>query len=560
MTEEYPRPWREQFPPEVPVDMPPVPVSSLAERIDMACREYADRPAFTNMGTTLSFSQIGELSDAVAAYLLGELGLSKGDRVVVQMPNVLQFPIIEFGILKAGMIPVNMNPLYTVPEMRVLLDEARPRAFFVLENFAYKIAKLVPETTIDAFIVTGAADVFGAGKRAAVSVGLKVRRMVPAYQIPGVIHFREVLRVGRGRPYTRPEISLDDVALLQFTGGTTGRPKGAMLTNRSLLSNGQQMLEEMRVVLREGEDVVIAALPLYHIFCLTVNCITFFSFGLHNVLVTNPREVDVLARIIVRRRPALMMVVTTLANALLDAPRFQRGDLSSFKFCVSGGAALDPTTAERWLRRVGTPIVEGYGLTEASPVVAVSPTWRLPETRMGTVGLPLPSTEIRILDESGADLPLEEAGELWVSGPQVMAGYWGHPEETQEVLSQDGWLDTGDIAVLHADGSFSIVDRRKDMICVSGFNVYPTEVEQALRQIPGIRDAGVIGVPDQHSGEVVKAFLVRDDPSVTEQAVRRAARTRLAGYKRPKHIEFCSELPISETGKVLRRSLRAPEK
>lgn len=556
MSETYPRPWRAQYPDSVSPDIAELPDRSLAAQIDRVCAQYADRPAFTNMGTTLTFAEIGRLSDAVAAYLLGDLGLGKGDRVAIQMPNVLQFPVIEFGVMKAGLVPVNLNPLYTVPEMKELIEQAEPKAFFVLENFAYKIAQLVDEVPIDHFIVTGAGDLFGPAKRAAVAAGLKLKRMVPAYRIPGRIRFRDVLRAGRGRSYQRPEIDLEDLALLQFTGGTTGGPKGAMLTNRSLLSNGRQMLDEMRLVLEEGQDVVLAALPLYHIFCLTVNCITFFGYGLHNVLVTNPRDVDGLTKTILRWRPVLMMLVSTLANALLDHPRFAHGDVSAFKFCVSGGATLNPRTAQRWLDLVGTPIIEGYGLTEASPVVAVSPTWMLPETKLGTVGLPLPSTDVKILDDDRNLVPLGQAGELWVHGPQVMAGYWNQPDETARVLDAEGWLDTGDVAVLGEDGSVSIVDRKKDMVCVSGFNVYPNEVEQALRGCPKIRDVGVIGVPDEHSGEVVKAFIVKADESLTEEEVRRYARTCLAGYKRPHQIEFRDELPTSDTGKIVRRQLR----
>lgn len=549
-----PMPWLDLYPDDVPSEVGPLEDETIPALVDRVCERFADRPAFTNMGQTLSFADVRRLSDDFAAWLQQGLGLQPGDRIVLQMPNLLQYPIALFGALKAGLVVVNANPLYTAPETKDLILRADAVAIVVLEVFADRLSAILPETTLRHVIITGPADLWSAPRRVLTSLGMRVKRMIPAYDLPGAVAFRDALAQGARLTLEPVAAGRDDVALLQFTGGTTGTPKGAMLSHASLLSDAQGMRHWMRVVLEEGGESVLAALPLYHVFCMTVNCLCFFSYGLHNVLVTNPREVDALARTIVRERTSVIILVSTLAQALLESKRFRRADLGFLKLTVAGGMAMRVSTADAWQELTHRPLLEGYGLTEASPVVSVNPTWRPPV--IGTVGIPLPSTEIRVVDEAGAPLPYGATGELQVRGPQVMKGYWGQPEETARVISADGWLSTGDIAVQRPDGYFSIVDRRKDMISVSGFNVYPNEVEEVLSAHPRIRAVGVIGVSDEHSGEAVKAFIVPRDPDLTEEEVRQYARRYLTGYKRPRHYEFRDDLPVSAVGKVVRRELR----
>lgn len=551
---DFPQPWLAQYPANVPTTIGPLQHRSIPDLIDATCARFGDRPAFTNLGQTLSFTEVGQLSDDFAAYLQVALGLRPGDHIVLQMPNLLQYPVALFGALKAGLIVVNANPLYTAHETKQVINQSEAKAIVVLDVFADKIEQIFDQTTLQHVIVTRPTDLFHGARRHLINAGIAVKRMVPKYSLPQAVSLRDALAHGADLQHVRPEAGPDDVALLQFTGGTTGTPKGAMLTHSNLISNGQMMMSWMELVLDEGGETVLAALPLYHVFCMTVNCMCFFAYGLHNVLVTNPREVDALAKTIIRYRTSVIILVSTLAQALLDNNRFRRADFDFLKLTVAGGMALRPATAYEWQDLTQRPMLEGYGLTEASPVVSVNPTWA--EPIIGTVGIPLPSTDIKVLDADGQVAPFGEPGDLYVRGPQVMAGYWHKPEETAQVLSADGWLATGDIAVLREDGYFTIVDRKKDMISVSGFNVYPTEVEDVLAGHPRIKAAGVIGVPDAHSGEVVKAFIVPADAALTEDEVRQYARRYLTGYKRPRYIEFRDELPTSNVGKVIRRELR----
>ncbi|MCD7100630.1 AMP-binding protein [Pseudoclavibacter sp. 13-3] len=553
--DDIPRPWLDLYPDDVPSEIGPLEPRSIVDLADQTCARFGDRKAFTNMGQTLTFAEVKRLSDDFAAYLQVSLGLRPGDRIVLQMPNLLQYPVALFGAIKAGLIVVNANPLYTAPETKAVILQSRARTIVVLEMFADKIADILPDTTLQNVIITRPADLWHSpARRLLTNAGMRLKGMVPKYRLPGAIDFRDAIAHGADLCLQPVPAELDDVVLLQFTGGTTGTPKGAMLTHRNLLADSQAMRHWMRVILDEGAENVLAALPLYHVFCMTVNCLCFFAYGLHNVLVTNPREIAPLTKTIVRERTSVIILVSTLAQALLDHPRFAKADFDFLKLTVAGGMALRESTANEWQTVTRRPMLEGYGLTEASPVVSVNPTWRPPV--IGTVGIPLPSTEIKVLDAQGRVADFEEPGDLYVRGPQVMKGYWERPDETAEVLDADGWLATGDVAVLHPDGYFSIVDRKKDMISVSGFNVYPNEVETVLSDHPRIKTAGVIGVPDEHSGEVVKAFIVPADPDLTEDEVRQYARRYLTGYKRPRYIEFRDELPMSNVGKVIRRELR----
>ncbi|KAB1659288.1 AMP-binding protein [Pseudoclavibacter sp. CFCC 11306] len=550
-----PRPWLDLYPDDVPSEVGTLEHRSIVDLVDQTCARFGDRKAFTNMGQTLTFREVKQLSDDFAAYLQVSLGLQPGDHIVLQMPNLLQYPVALFGAIKAGLVVVNANPLYTAPETKAVILQSRARAIVVLEMFADKIAEILPDTTLQNVIITRPADLWRSpARRVLTNVGMRLKGMVPKYRLPGAVDFRDAIAHGADLRLQPVSVGLDDVALLQFTGGTTGTPKGAMLTHRNLLADSQAMRHWMRVILDEGAENVLAALPLYHVFCMTVNCLCFFAYGLHNVLVTNPREISPLAKTIVRERTSVIILVSTLAQALLENPRFLKADFDFLKLTVAGGMALRESTANEWQNVTQRPMLEGYGLTEASPVVSVNPTWLPPI--IGTVGIPLPSTEIKVLDDHGRVASFEEPGDLYVRGPQVMKGYWEREDETAEVLDADGWLATGDVAVLHDNGYFSIVDRRKDMISVSGFNVYPNEVEAVLSDHPRIKTAGVIGVPDEHSGEVVKAFVVPADPELTEQEVRQYARRYLTGYKRPRYIEFRDELPLSNVGKVIRRELR----
>ncbi|PJJ63225.1 AMP-binding protein [Compostimonas suwonensis] len=552
------KPWLRSTPEGVPQEIDPVGFASIPELVSWTCERYGDRPAFSNMGHSLTFTEIDELSTRLAAYLRTVLGLAPGERIILQMPNLLQYPVAIFGALKAGLVVVNANPLYTTHEMEVTFRDSGAAAIIALENFADKIEAVLPSTSIKHVIITEVGDLLPTPRRVVTNFAVRyVKRLIPPHELGSVIRFRDALAEGARAQFQPPQIGQDDLAFLQYTGGTTGVTKAAELTHLNLLSNQYQMMGPMSVSLDPGHETVLAALPLYHVFCLTVNCLGLFHYGSHNVLITNPRETDALISTMARYRPSVLILVSTLAGALVEKPKYAHLDFSQLKLAVAGGMAVRTSVAERWKDVTGVELVEGYGLTEASPVVSVNPTVGSP--RRGTIGLPLPSTEVELRDESGALAPLGEPGELLVRGPQVMRGYWKQPEETERVLEADGWLHTGDIATMDADGFLTIVDRKKDMIVVSGFNVYPNEVEDAALLNPKVAEAGAIGIPSEHSGEVVKLFVVRRDPSLTEEELRAFLTDYLAGYKRPKAIEFRDELPKSPVGKVLRRELRTGE-
>lgn len=553
------RPWYRYYSPGVGRVITPPPAQSLPELVSNAAAEHGDRTAFSNLGGSLSFTEVDSLATRFAAFLQHDLGLARGDRIVLQMPNLLQYPVALFGALRAGLIVVNANPLYTVREMEGVFRDAAPKAIVVLANFADKVEQVLPATTIDHVIVTQVGDLLPTPKRQIVNVvAAKVKKMVPRYHLPGAISFRDALSRGSRHAWTDPGLGLDDVAFLQYTGGTTGGAKAAVLTHGNLLANQEQFMGQIRATLgEERQSVIIAALPLYHVFSLTVNCLGFFRFGAHNVLITNPRDIPGFVKELDSSRPDGLILVSTLAGALLDNGAFRALDFDRLQLTVAGGMAVRSSVAERWRNVTGNDIIEGYGLTEASPVVSVNPTHH--PARIGTIGVPLPSTDVRVVDDEAAPVALGTPGELAVRGPQVMMGYWNQPEESRRVITDDGWLLTGDIAIEDEDGFFRIVDRKKEIIVCGGFNVYPGEIEDAAMLHPKVAEAGAIPIPNEHSGEVPKLFVVRRDESLTADELRAFLKERLTGYKRPKEIEFLDELPKTNVGKVLRRELRDME-
>ncbi len=550
--------WLKHYPQGVPPEIDLGAYRSLVDLFDESCRRFADRPAFANMGVTLTYAQVDRLADQFAAFLQQSAGLAKGDRVALMMPNVLQYPVLLHAILRAGLVVVNVNPLYTPAELEHQLTDAGAKAIVVLENFAHTLQQALPQTPVETVITTQIGDLMPLPRRLLVNFVVKhVRRMVPDWQIGNAIDLRSALAQGQNQRLSRPTLGQEDLAFLQYTGGTTGRSKGAMLLHRNVLANVLQAEAWCRPVLNEGEEIVITALPLYHIFALTANCLLFSKLGGLNVLITNPRDIPGFVKEIGRYPFTGITGVNTLFNALLNSEDFRTLDFSALKLSLGGGMAVQRAVAERWKQLTGVTLVEAYGLTETSPAACMNPL-DLVEYN-GKIGLPLPSTACAVRSEDGSWLGIDAPGELCVRGPQVMKGYWNLPEETARVLDAEGWLATGDVATMDAEGFFQIVDRKKDMILVSGFNVYPNEVEDVLAAHPGIVEAGVIGVPDEHSGETVKAVVVRRDPELAEADVIAHCRERLTGYKVPKIIEFRDELPKTNVGKILRRDLRQDE-
>jgi long-chain acyl-CoA synthetase len=550
-----PRPWHAQYPPGVPAGIDPDSHASLADLCLASCRRNGRRIALSNQSTDLSFAGLDAGSRAFAAWLTAEAGLKRGDRVAIMLPNLLQSPIAIIGVLRAGLVVVNVNPLYTPRELEHQLRDSGAKAIVVLENFAATLAKALPATAVERVVIAAAGDCLSPLRRWLTNFVVRRRKkLVPRYEIAGTIQFRRVLRRGRRLAYTDPKLAGSDLAFLQYTGGTTGVAKGAMLSHRNIVANVLQTAAWVRPFIDPARDGAVTALPLYHIYALTANLFTFLEMGARNLLITNPRDMPGFVRELARYRPAFLTAVNTLFNGLMQSKGFADLDFSALKVAMGGGAAVHEDVARRWQEITGVAVAQGYGLTEASPVVSAN---RLDvKSFNGSVGLPFPSTDIRILDDS--DRPVAEgvAGELCVQGPQVMQGYWQQPAETAKAFTADGWLRTGDIARIHEDGLLYIEDRKKDMILVSGFNVYPSEVENVVTLHPGVLEAAVIGVPDEDSGEAVKLFVVKKDPALDEAAIRAFCRERLTGYKRPRQIVFVESLPKSNVGKVLRRELK----
>jgi long-chain acyl-CoA synthetase len=549
------RPWLAQYPAGVPAEIDVDEYPSIVSVLENAITKYRDRPAFANLGRTLTYGDVDRLSRQFAAYLLGELKLKKGDRVALMLPNCLQYPIATFGVLRAGLTVVNTNPMYTARELRHQLVDSGATAILVLDNFGTTVQEVLADTQIKQVITTGLGDMLGFPKGAIVNFVLKhVKKMVPDYDIPGAIRFNDALTLGQLQKLPELEIASQDIAFLQYTGGTTGVAKGAMLTHRNLVANMQQAAAWIGTNVKYGEEVIITALPLYHIFALTANGLVFMKFGGLNHLITNPRDMPAFVKELKKVPFTAITGVNTLFNGLLNTPGFDQIDFSRLHLTLGGGMAVQRAVAERWKQVTGTTLVEAYGLTETSPAACINP-MDLADYN-GAIGLPLPSTEACIKDESGAKLPMGDVGELCIRGPQVMKGYWQRPEETAQVMDAEGWLHTGDMAKMDEQGFFFIVDRKKDMILVSGFNVYPNEIEDVIAMMPGVLEVAAVGVPDDKSGEAVKVVIVKKDQALTAEQVKTHARANLTGYKHPKYIEFRTELPKTNVGKILRRELR----
>jgi len=549
------QPWINHLPKDVPAEINVDQYSSLVDMFETAVAKYEDQPAFINMGATLTYRKLEEHSRAFAAYLQNELKLEKGDRVALMMPNLLQYPIALFGILRAGMVVVNVNPLYTPRELKHQLIDSGAKAIVVVSNFARTLEEVVDQTPVKSVIITGLGDLLSAPKRTLVNFVVKyIKKLVPKYDLPHALSMRDTLSRGRRMQYVKPVITNDDLAFLQYTGGTTGVSKGAMLTHGNVVANVLQADGAYSPALNDGSEFVVTALPLYHIFALTVNCLLFLHKGSQNLLITNPRDIPAFVAELKKYPFTALTGVNTLFNALVNSEDFSQLDFSRLKLSIGGGMAVQRAVADKWQAITKTRLLEGYGLTEASPLLTCCP-YNL-DGYNGSIGFPAPSTLIQIRDDDGNTLAQGETGELFGKGPQVMKGYWQRPEETAKVIDKDGWLATGDIGYMDEQGFFYIVDRKKDMILVSGFNVFPNEVEEVVALHPKVIEVAAVGVPNDASGELVKVFVVAKDKSLTADDIIKHCRIHLTGYKVPKLVEFRNELPKTNVGKILRRELR----
>ncbi|MDE1210276.1 long-chain-fatty-acid--CoA ligase FadD [Vibrio aestuarianus] len=549
------KPWLSRYPSDVPETINPDMYPSLVEMFEQSVHKYADQPAFMNMGSVMTFRKLEERSRAFAAYLQNELKLKKGDRVALMMPNLLQYPVALFGVLRAGMIAVNVNPLYTPRELEHQLNDADAKAIVIVSNFANTLEQIVDNTPVKHVVLTSLGQMLPRAKGTLVDFVVKyVKGMVPKYDLPGAISMRKALHKGRRLQYVKPFMSGDDIAFLQYTGGTTGVAKGAILTHRNMIANVLQAKGAYGPVLAEGRELVVTALPLYHVFALTVNCLLFVEMGGRNLLITNPRDIPGFIKELQKYPFTAITGVNTLFNALVNNEDFHELDFKNLKLSVGGGMAVQRAVAEQWKKVTGIHLLEGYGLTECAPLVTGNP-YDLSDYS-GAIGLPVPSTEVRIVDDEGNVLAYDQVGELQVRGPQVMQGYWQRPEATKEVINADGWLSTGDIVKFDEQGMLYIVDRKKDMILVSGFNVYPNEIEDVVALHGKVLEVAAVGQSHEVSGEVVKIYVVKRDPSLTKDEIITHCRKHLTGYKVPKLIEFREDLPKSNVGKILRRVLR----
>ncbi|MBI5914811.1 MAG: AMP-binding protein [Bacteroidetes bacterium] len=547
------RPWLKNYPKGVPANIDEYAYPSLVALLDETFRKFPDKIAFSCMGKEMTFAEVDRYSTQFGAYLHSR-GLEPGDKVALMMPNLLQYPIALFGCLRAGLVIVNTNPLYTPREMRHQLTDSGAKAIVICENFAANLQQVLGDTQIKTIIVTSIGELLGFPKRWLVNFVVRyIKRMVPKYDLPNTVSFKDALSQGKKFTIKSFQAGPEDVVCLQYTGGTTGVAKGAMLTNKNLVANMIQIKAWGTAAFKEGEEIGLSPLPLYHIFAFAVNCLALFSLGSHTVLVVNARDLPSVMKEFKKHKITCMTGVNTLFNALLHHSEFATLDFSAMKFALGGGMAVQKVVAEKWQKVTGTPLVEGYGMTESSPVASVNPLNG--SGKLGSIGLPVPSTELRIVDEAGNPLPQGETGEIQIKGPQVMKGYYNRPDATAQTV-KDGWLCTGDIGLMQEDGYFQIVDRKKDMILVSGFNVYPNEIEDVVMEYPKVLECAAIGVPDEKSGEVVKIFVVKKDNSLTEKELLEHCRHGLTGYKMPKSVEFRKELPKTNVGKILRRKLR----
>ncbi len=552
------RPWLSAYPAGVPAEIDTTPYGSLVDLLEESCRRYADRAAYSYLGHTYSYADVDRFSTALAAYLQG-LGLQRGDRVALMMPNMPQYPVAVAAVLRAGFVVVNVNPLYTPRELEYQLRDSGACAIVIIENFASTLEQCLEHTAVQHVVLCSLGEMLPGLKGHLVNAVVRhFKKLVPPFSLPGAVRFKRALQQGAHLPLRPAHITPEDVALLQYTGGTTGVSKGAVLLHRNVIANVLQSEAWNDPVMRQvpaNEQITsVCALPLYHIFAFTVSMMLNFRNGGKTLLLPNARDLKAVLKELRQHTFHSFPAVNTLFNALLSHPDFDRVNWGNLKVSVGGGMAVQAVVAQRWLERTGCPITEGYGLSEASPSVSCNPATNTRFT--GTIGVPLPSTRMMCVDDSGQEVPVGQPGEIVVQGPQVMAGYWQRPDETAKVLSADGWLRTGDIGTMDEQGYFKIVDRKKDMILVSGFNVYPNEVEEVVAELEGVRECAVVGIPDEHSGEAVKLIVVRQTPALTAEHVRDYCKSRLTGYKQPKVIEFRTELPKTPVGKVLRRELR----
>lgn len=547
-------PWYSKYPKGTPTELGPYEYSSLLDLFKVSVKKYPNRVAFENFGKQITFSEVDRLSTAFASYLQSELQLKKGDRVAIQMPNLIQFPIAFMGVIKAGLIAVNTNPLYTQREMEHQFNDAGISAIVILSNFAHNLEQILPRLSVKHVIVTDMGDMVGGVKGSILNFVVKyVKKMVPAYNLPTAIPFLSTLRKGEKLKYQKPEIDIEDLAVLQYTGGTTGISKGAQLSHRNLIAHNAMITHWFKPLITEGQqDIIITALPLYHIFALTVNGMLMYTQGVKSVLITNPRDMPGFVKELKKHRFSIITGVNTLFNGLLNNPNFKDCDFSALKGAIGGAMAIQDVVATRWQEVTGCPLIEGYGLSETSPVLCCNPLDG--NHKRGTIGIPMPSTEIGIFDDDGNQLSQGEVGEICARGPQVMRGYW--QQDNKGVFFENDWFRTGDIGVMDTEGYFKIVDRKKDMIKVSGFNVYPNEVENIISQHPKVLEVAAIGVADAKSGEAIKVFVVKRDASLTVEEVKSFCHENLTNYKVPRHFEFRSELPKTNVGKILRRALK----
>ena len=550
--------WKDKYPAGIAADINPDEYPNIQAVLKQSCQRFANKPAFSNLGKTITYGELYELSGAFAAYLQQHTDLQPGDRIAVQLPNVLQYPVAVFGAIRAGLIVVNTNPLYTAREMEHQFNDSGAKALVCLANMAHLAEAVVPKTGVKHVIVTEVADLLPPVKRLLINSVIKyVKKMVPAYHLPKAVKFNDVLSKGQGQPVTEANPHSSDVAVLQYTGGTTGVAKGAMLTHRNLVANMLQCKALMGSNLNEGCEILITPLPLYHIYAFTFHCMAMMLIGNHNILISNPRDLPAMVKELSKWKFSGFVGLNTLFVALCNNEGFRKLDFSALKVTLSGGMALQLAAAERWKAVTGCPICEGYGMTETSPVATVNP---IQNIQIGTIGIPVPSTLCKVIDDAGVEQPLGEIGELCVKGPQVMKGYWQRQEATDEMLDSEGWLKTGDIAVIQPDGYMRIVDRKKDMILVSGFNVYPNELEDVLATLPGVLQCAAIGIPDEKSGEAIKIFIVaKPGVTLTKETVMEHMRANVTGYKVPRSVEFRDALPTTNVGKILRRELRDEE-
>ena len=547
--------WLNSYEPGVRAEVDVRAYGSIVDVFHNSVQKFGSRPGYTNMGVSQTYAETGAYVDQFASYLQNVLKLPRGERVAVMMPNVLQYPVAVFGILQAGCVVVNVNPLYTPRELEHQLKDAGVSTIVVLENFANTLELVLPRTPVKNVVVASVGDMLGLLKGTLVNFVLrKVKKMVPEYRIAQAVRFKDALAQGKQQPFKPLALTLEDLAFLQYTGGTTGVAKGAELTHGNIVANMQQAGEWIKAKLVDGEETVVTALPLYHIFSLTVNLMIFTKAGAKNILITNPRDIPGFVKELKNNQVTVLTGVNTLFNALVHNPDFAGIDFSTWKISLGGGMAVQKAVAQEWKRITGTPLIEAYGLTETSPGVCVNPL-NIPEYT-GSIGLPIPNTDVQIRDGEGREVPVGEAGELWVKGPQVMRGYWQRPDETAKVMDAQGYLATGDVAIMNAQGYVKLVDRKKDMIVVSGFNVYPNEVEDVVAEMPGVLEVACVGVSSEKSGEAIKLFVVKKDPALSKEDIIAFCRQNLTAYKVPKDIEFRQELPKSNVGKILRKELR----